>query len=212
MTLELGKFDKPPMWVFRVPITQTHGAHQVYAKGDCFRIEGVNTDPAYGIEINCSRLDDDAKLALEQVDQLLDELETAGGDWLRRGVNRLDRIKVQAYKGVMPTHLCMIDEEKVRLNSGSLIRVLNAERESNGSLLRVEAKYLGESAPGDEEEQRDPWAHRSEGMRCKTCMWMMFKGENKQIGRCRRRAPTMGGYPVVKADDWCGDHRLDETK
>lgn len=32
------------------------------------------------------------------------------------------------------------------------------------------------------------------------------------IGRCRRRAPTMSGYPVVFLADWCGDHKLDENK
>ena len=32
------------------------------------------------------------------------------------------------------------------------------------------------------------------------------------IGRCRRHAPSMGGYPAVFVNDWCGDHRLDENK
>ena len=32
------------------------------------------------------------------------------------------------------------------------------------------------------------------------------------IGRCRRHAPTMNGYPVVFKSDWCGDHRVDEEK
>lgn len=30
------------------------------------------------------------------------------------------------------------------------------------------------------------------------------------IGRCRRHAPTMNGYPVVFVNDWCGDHKLNE--
>jgi len=30
------------------------------------------------------------------------------------------------------------------------------------------------------------------------------------IGRCRRHAPTMNGYPVVFGTDWCGDHKLNE--
>jgi len=34
----------------------------------------------------------------------------------------------------------------------------------------------------------------------------------ERVGRCRRRAPTMDGYPVVFTNDWCGDHKLDETK
>ena len=85
----------------------------------------------------------------------------------------------------------------------------------------------------------DPWKHRSEGMRCKTCMWFAPKQakvvvENIEIdpsdlhpgkvihvespslpsvdiGRCRRHAPTMNGYPVVFVNDWCGDHKLNEN-
>lgn len=32
------------------------------------------------------------------------------------------------------------------------------------------------------------------------------------FGRCRRHAPTMSGFPAVFGHDWCGDHKLDETK
>lgn len=32
------------------------------------------------------------------------------------------------------------------------------------------------------------------------------------LGRCRRHAPTIAGYPVVFVNDWCGDHKLDENK
>jgi hypothetical protein len=70
------------------------------------------------------------------------------------------------------------------------------------------------------ETGQDPWAHRSENMSCKTCMWCVpkfgnapVKPENhKIIGRCRKHAPTMGGYPAVYMTDWCGDHKLDENK
>lgn len=74
----------------------------------------------------------------------------------------------------------------------------------------------------------DPWIHRSENMRCKTCIWFVPKAVSPErkadlgfadmasplydLGRCRRHAPTMGGYPVVMVNDWCGDHRLDENK
>ena len=57
----------------------------------------------------------------------------------------------------------------------------------------------------------DPWAHRTELMRCATCMWFVAKGPS-ELGRCRRHAPTISGYPVVFGSDWCGDHKLDETK
>lgn len=66
----------------------------------------------------------------------------------------------------------------------------------------------------------DPWAHRDVSMRCRTCMWYVPKRElasrsidplsTATVGRCRRHAPTMGGYPVVYGSDWCGDHKLDE--
>ena len=69
----------------------------------------------------------------------------------------------------------------------------------------------------------DPWIHRSQGMRCKTCIWFVPKVTIMEgttdtpnpvyhLGRCRRHAPTMGGYPVVYVNDWCGDHRIDENK
>ena len=68
----------------------------------------------------------------------------------------------------------------------------------------------------------DPWKHRSSGMRCKTCIWYVPKqriGTSNsdinplaEVGRCRRHAPTMNGYPVVYMTDWCGDHRIDENK
>ena len=63
----------------------------------------------------------------------------------------------------------------------------------------------------------DPWKHRSQGMTCETCMWYVAKvrtGDNEgtmAIGRCRRHAPTMSGYPVVFPTDWCGDHKLNEN-
>jgi len=63
----------------------------------------------------------------------------------------------------------------------------------------------------------DPWKHRSKGMTCTTCMWFVEKvgmavGGEVKFGRCRRHAPTMSGYPAVFGNDWCGDHKLDETK
>ena len=62
----------------------------------------------------------------------------------------------------------------------------------------------------------NPWDHRSKGMSCATCMWCVMKvgatGEKSKLGRCRRHAPTMSGYPVVYETDFCGDHKLDENK
>ena len=76
----------------------------------------------------------------------------------------------------------------------------------------------------------DNWKHRSQGMKCGTCMWFVLKHDNRPkdmdktcatteereargwVGRCRRHAPTMNGFPVVWQGDWCGDHKLDEQK
>ena len=63
----------------------------------------------------------------------------------------------------------------------------------------------------------DKWVHRSSNMKCSTCMWSSIKvklhdEESPEIGRCRRHAPTMNGYPVVFLEDWCGDHKIDENK
>lgn len=74
-----------------------------------------------------------------------------------------------------------------------------------------------EAAERVKTSDKDPWAHRSEGMRCQTCMWYVKKGGGpiispNSVGRCRRHAPTMSGYPVVFANDWCGDHKLDERR
>lgn len=70
----------------------------------------------------------------------------------------------------------------------------------------------------DNTRQIDPWIHRSAGMRCQTCMWFALKRKTgpihpnaADVGRCRRHAPTMAGYPVVFLSDWCGDHKLDEN-
>ena len=57
----------------------------------------------------------------------------------------------------------------------------------------------------------DPWVHRSAGMRCRTCMYFVRKVPSPTLGRCRRHAPTMSGFPAVFTTDWCGDHKLNEA-
>lgn len=71
----------------------------------------------------------------------------------------------------------------------------------------------------------DNWKNRSGNMRCKTCIYFVpkvakvdprgdgpFEKPTFDLGRCRRHAPTMSGFPVVFVNDWCGDHKLDENK
>lgn len=66
-------------------------------------------------------------------------------------------------------------------------------------------------------QDQDAWIHRSANMLCQTCMYYVPKakpsGGPSGIGRCRRHAPTMKGFPAVwGAKDWCGEHKLDEEK
>lgn len=56
-----------------------------------------------------------------------------------------------------------------------------------------------------------------DNMRCFKCIFFVPKEvENGKsmyyLGRCRRHAPTMAGFPAVFGTDWCGDHKLDENK
>ena len=70
--------------------------------------------------------------------------------------------------------------------------------------------------------QEDNWMHREAGMRCNTCMFWVRKKRTGtgpfadtgkgDMGRCRRHAPTMMGFPAVYETDWCGDHKVDENK
>ena len=73
----------------------------------------------------------------------------------------------------------------------------------------------------------DNWKHRSAGMRCRACLFFVVKepepgpeetkgpmtcSEKGSLGRCRRHAPTLGGWPAVFESDWCGDHKIDADK
>jgi len=68
-----------------------------------------------------------------------------------------------------------------------------------------------------EDNMSGQWKHRSVRMVCHTCMWYVVKVKKETslntalIGRCRRRAPTMNGFPVVFESDWCGDHKINEN-
>lgn len=84
--------------------------------------------------------------------------------------------------------------------------------------MAVSGCARGSSGNGGLTTKEDNWKHRSTGMRCGTCMYFVEKqtsaiqNANHLIGRCRRSAPTMKGWPAVFSDDWCGDHKLDENK
>lgn len=48
-------------------------------------------------------------------------------------------------------------------------------------------------------------------MKCKTCEY--FKDHGSSVGECRKTRPesnkvtNQAQWPLVKADDWCGDFR-----
>ncbi len=52
---------------------------------------------------------------------------------------------------------------------------------------------------------KDNWADLST-YSCSTCRF--FVPKESPLGRCRRNAPTMAGFPVVYVSDWCGDHKI----
>ena len=56
----------------------------------------------------------------------------------------------------------------------------------------------------------DNWEHRSSNMLCSTCMYYVPKSGGV-IGRCRRNAPTIKGFPAVFPRDWCGEHKINEN-
>jgi hypothetical protein len=50
-------------------------------------------------------------------------------------------------------------------------------------------------------------------MECRSCKRCMFyvPRPGDLVGRCRRHAPTMQGWPVMRPENWCGDYKLNET-
>jgi len=73
------------------------------------------------------------------------------------------------------------------------------------------------TATADNNAVADNWKHRSAKMSCRTCMWFVSKAPadpmaETSIGRCRKHAPTLNGWPTMFESDFCGDHKLDENK
>ncbi len=74
-----------------------------------------------------------------------------------------------------------------------------------------EAKEAKEQWYKNNEVNEDNWKHRANNMLCQTCMFFVPKTHHS-LGRCRRNAPTMAGFPAVFETDWCGNHKIDENK
>ncbi len=124
------------------------------------------------------------------------------------------------------TRIARLEVQVENLFRGAMPEPKPAQEELRG---KVDGIRLGwEPVPGAGlSPSLDPWRHRSKGMKCATCMWYVVKAVEEgalgsemgaalcrlgQIGRCRRRAPTLDGYPSVYPADWCGSHKLDENK
>ena len=124
---------------------------------------------------------------------------------------------------------------ELKMDSISLIKQYLREykaaiRKRMGGVMEIEPDVVEDGMEEDQEswvsnypfvEVVDPWKHRSKHMKCQTCMHFVLKQSSQRpeppeqgtrIGRCRKHAPTMDGYPVVFEGDWCGDHKLDEEK
>ena len=96
------------------------------------------------------------------------------------------------------------------------------DQKYTGARSAVEEELKGRPEIGKTKDPTDPWIHRSANMQCRTCMWFIAKSKSpttpftstflKMVGRCRRHAPSMSGFPAVFPTDWCGDHKIDENK
>lgn len=102
---------------------------------------------------------------------------------------------------------------KNRMTEVEYLRGLNLKPEGGNEMpyggLNVKP---GEIISTPIEAPSDNWQHRSDQMKCRSCIWFVRKLNEGPLGRCRRHAPTMSGYPAVYEHDWCGDHKLDGTK
>lgn len=107
-------------------------------------------------------------------------------------------------------------------NHGSWQRKIlcNAIEDLEGQEMAIQREELvnikcGGMEPIETTVPQDNWKHRSKGMVCDTCMFYVSKVDDVRsqelpVGRCRRHAPTMSGWPVMFHNDWCGDHKLNE--
>jgi len=76
--------------------------------------------------------------------------------------------------------------------------------------------WKDDSEPAGKSCNYTPARRRHRHRPCSTCMFFVEIASDNEVapnGRCRRHAPVAGlGYPSVKPDEWCGDHKLDEWR
>jgi len=99
-----------------------------------------------------------------------------------------------------------MDPDEEGLNDSNLVEKQMAED------LHAAKKELERQILTGKSTEEDNWIHRSANMRCGSCMYFVKKeGRVPGLGRCRRNAPTLGGWPAIFDSDWCGAHKLDEN-
>lgn len=89
--------------------------------------------------------------------------------------------------------------------------------DEKSNLQDQEMKFIPESRE-EATRTQDNWVDRNLRMVCDKCIYFVEKktGQIQRadhvIGRCRRHAPTMSGWPVMYSSDWCGEYKIDENK
>lgn len=81
---------------------------------------------------------------------------------------------------------------------------------TNGNNETFSSKYIEEKEKEmNNTTNNDNWKDKATGMVCSTCT--NYAPKNEYIGRCRRNAPTMKGFPAVFPSDWCGEHKMNDV-
>lgn len=135
------------------------------------------------------------------------------------------RRTIHVIPGCPPEHLKRLRDIEVAEGRDAAAAEWNRQNDHRDALWGAgleSAKYQGQAPPPnpggamavpgvEKESSEDNWRNKSTFC-CATCQWCVVKesgyASDVPLGRCRRHAPTLGGWPVVYATDWCGDHKL----
>lgn len=121
-------------------------------------------------------------------------------------------------QGGKPSGPPIIDPESGMVRDEEYRRLVRNEVRAAAEAVGLEANdiFPNDITTAASAPTQDMWAHPGATMRCRTCMYYVPKASASplylEVGRCRRRSPTMQGWPVIYPEDWCGDHKLDADK
>lgn len=164
---------------------------------------GKKADPKFWVEV-LKRISEESKLDYD-----------AGVNSIASREAHVTPKLARRIREIFDNHFPNIEKElDKRLNSDEILNHIS-------NYLFLQDKPLQEAIAiagvDDKSSNEDNWKHRSEKMKCSTCMYYNPKkpkspNADDYVGRCRRNAPTMNGWPVMFPTDWCGSHNLDENK